>query len=72
MSRESQYVDQYLDGPAYTVGTFLTYTLRGKAKLYSRGYHNALLRSLQQRVIEGAVTIESSVRGRVAFRRAQS
>jgi len=71
MTRDSQYVDSYLNGPAYTVGTFLKYTLAGKAARYMGRYAAALTRSLERRVQTGEVIVATSIRGGRAYRRAE-
>lgn len=67
--KESQYVDQYLDGAAYTVDTFLAYSLRGKASLWRSCYRRALMTALERRVKAGTVAAARSLHGGVAYRR---
>lgn len=66
MARESQYVEQYLSGPAYTVNTFIKYTVRGRAARYAGKYVVALRRSLQRR---SDVVPVRSIRGGIAYRK---
>jgi hypothetical protein len=58
--RESQYIDAYLDataepGTRWTPHTYLSYTLRGKAKGYSGHYYRALMRAISRRTAAGTV-----------------
>lgn len=71
--RESQYIDDYLahDG-RYTVGTFLAYTLRGRAKLYAGRYKSALENAIARRIRAGTVEPCRSVGGMTAYRRVAS
>lgn len=68
-TRESMYVDAYLDGPAYTIGTFLAYSLRGEARRWSDVYARALQRALWRREARGEVVPTTSVGGGLAYRR---
>lgn len=70
--RDSQYVDDYLRGPRYTVGTFLAYELAGKAKRYSDVYARALLNSLERLERAGKVERCRSVTGRESWRRIEA
>lgn len=75
MPRESQYVEAYLNttadpGTRWTPDTYLAYTLHGKAKDYSRGYANALMRALNRRVRDGTVISVRSKGGSTAYIRA--
>lgn len=66
MTRESQYVEPYLEEAArhrYTVGTFLRYRLRGRARDWSDVYQRSLERALARRLIEGEVVIVRSAKG---------
>lgn len=70
--RLSQYVDAYLNkNGRYTIGTFLRYTLRGKAKEYSGGYERSLRRSMERLEQLGKVVRCRSVRSCLAWRRAE-
>lgn len=68
--RNSQYLSSYLagnkvrgEGNGLTIGSFLAYALRGKAKKYSGHYVRALRNSCERAgAIEGA-----SARGGVAY-----
>jgi hypothetical protein len=66
--RESQYTQDYLDttasGRLYTIGTYLHYQLRGKAKSYAERYSKALHNSVIRR---GAVPVRS-LKGGTAYR----
>jgi len=69
----SKYTDLYLDensrrgkGMGLTPGTFLNYTLKGKAKQYSDSYLRALVRDLKTRP---DVVADQSQRGGVAYYR---
>lgn len=71
MAKESQYTDDYLAtntargmGNGLTVGTFLAYVLRGRAKEYKGRYETALINSLERR--QGVVKSKSA-RGGVAW-----
>jgi hypothetical protein len=70
--RDSQYLRPYLETTAdpatrYTPGTFLAYTLRGKAAKYSDVYLRALLRSLEREERAGKAMRVPSVRKGVAW-----
>lgn len=68
----SMYTDEYLDTNetrAITPGTFITKTLRGRAKDYSARYLRALLNDLQRRAAAGEVKLVRSERGSWAYRR---
>ena len=67
--RESQYIDRYLDGPRYTVQTFLAYQLSGRARRYTMQYLRALMRAINRRVADGSVVACRSVHGSVSYRR---
>lgn len=64
----SQYLEDYLDSTArgrlITPGTYLAYTLRGRAKTYIGGYLRALLRALED---ESDVEPVRSIGGRTAY-----
>lgn len=66
--RRSQYLEDYLDstsgGRLITPGTYLAYTLRGRAKTYIGRYLGALLRALDA---EPDVAPVRSVGGRTAY-----
>ena len=71
MAKDSQYTDAYLGennrrgkGRGITVGTFLAYSLRGKARSYAGRYASALINSLERRtdVLKGR-----SILGGVAY-----
>lgn len=51
--KDSQYIDSYLEttarGNLITPGTFLAYTLRGRAKRWAGRYEGALLRFIKRR-----------------------
>ncbi len=63
---ESQYIDDYIDS-GYTIGTFLAYRLRGRAKRYSDVYARALQRAVNRRIVAGRVIAGRSVGGRTAY-----
>lgn len=73
MTRESQYIEMYLmltADPAtrYTPWTFLKYTVHGSAwSAWSRGYYDALMRSVNRRIIDGTVEAVPSKGGSVAY-----
>ena len=70
MAKESQYIDRYLEVAAahrYTPGTFLAYTLAGKAKRYGAGYTRALLRAINRRLSTGEVVAVRSAHGATAY-----
>lgn len=74
--RDSQYAEAYLDTTAYpgtrwTPGTYLTYTLHGRAKDYWRGYHRALMRAIERRIAAGTVVAAPSKGGSTAYIRAR-
>lgn len=70
MSRESMYIEQYLDYDGYyTIGSFLHRVLRGAAKSYSGRYANALRRALERRIASGEVKTCLSCRNGLAYRR---
>lgn len=70
--RLSQYVETYLNNDGrYTIGTFLHYNLRGRAKSqYADVYEDSLLRSMQYLERIGKVMRCSSVHGGTAWKRA--
>jgi len=51
--------------------TFLAYTLHGKAKDYSAGYHDALMRALSRRLAAGTVTEIRSKGGSTTYIRTE-
>lgn len=72
--KNSQYLNDYLDsnrsrgnGNGLTVGSYLAYVLRGKAKEYSGHYKRALENSLRRAVSNGDCRIGSSRMGRTAY-----
>jgi len=72
--RESMYVDEYLEdnnrlglGRGRTVGTFLSYVLRGTAREYSGKYQRALENALERRVRDGRAFVGASAMGRTAY-----
>jgi len=72
--RNSQYLNDYLDsnksrgtGKGLTVGSYITYVLRGSAKKYSGKYCRALENSLDREVAAGRVRIGTSAQGRTAY-----
>ncbi len=69
MPRESQYIDDYLDGPPLTPGSYLNRVLKGKAKHYSGSYYRSLMRAIDARVQAGTVCETKSIRGATAYRR---
>lgn len=73
---ESQYIEEFLDrtadpGTRWTPQTFLAYTLHGKAKDYSAGYHDALMRALSRRLAAGTVTEIRSKGGSTTYIRTE-
>ena len=72
MARESQYIEGYLAendsrglGKGLTVGSYLAYQLKGKAKKYSGRYAAALINALERR---GSAVIKGrSAMGGVAY-----
>jgi predicted alpha/beta-fold hydrolase len=69
---ESQYTELYLDTTAdpatrWTPGTYLTYTLHGRAKSYSAHYLRALMRAIARRVENGTVIEMRSKHGGSAY-----
>lgn len=68
--RESQYIDEYLDCAAqhrWTTGTFLAYTLSGRAKHETNSYQRSLERAIMRRIASGEVVPIRSARGGVAY-----
>lgn len=68
--RESQYIDTYLDAARdarLTPGTYLRYTLCGKAAQYSGSYRRALMRAIHRRVRHGTVVAVRSAHNSVAY-----
>jgi len=70
----SMYTEDYLSvnrargiGRGLTPGTFLAYSLRGRAKSFSHRYERALLNSLLRMEREGRVIRARSAHGRVAW-----
>jgi hypothetical protein len=68
--KNSQYLNNYLSGNAsrgesngLTIGSFLAYVLRGKAKKYSGHY----VRALQNSCVRVGAKQGSSVRGGIAY-----
>ncbi len=69
---ESQYIEPYLDktadpGTRWTPGTYLSYTLAGKAKGYSAHYATALMRAIRRREAAGEVIAVPSKGGSTAW-----
>ena len=74
--KDSQYLNDYLDtnsrlgyDKGYTIGTYLTYQLRGNARSWSGRYAGALLRSLERLVQKGLVRVGRSSHGSIAYYR---
>lgn len=68
----SMYTERYLDRTEHspiTPQTFLSQTLRGRAKVYSFKYYIALQRDLDRRLQDGSVIVVKSVRGSIAYQR---
>lgn len=68
--RESQYIEDYLrqaEQHRWTPGTYLHYTLAGRAKDYSASYQRALQRAIDRRVQSGDVVPVRSAGARVAY-----
>ncbi len=72
--RESQYVEDYLRtneqrgmDRGYTIGTYLAYQLRGKAKNYAGHYRRALERACERRVEAGVAVEGLSINGGIAY-----
>ena len=61
----SALIAQYLAGPPYTVGTFLAYTLQGKAKKYTSRYLQRMIAVLNG---DPNVVTVPSIRGGTAYR----
>lgn len=74
MAKGSQYTESYLRenarrgfGKGVTVGTFLAYNLRGRAKNYGGRYADALNNDLNRRVKVGEVVGGVSAGNSIAF-----
>lgn len=72
--KNSQYLSDYLasnrsrgSGNGLTIGSYLTYVLRGKAKQYSAHYHRALENSLRRAMADGTCRIGASRMGQTAY-----
>lgn len=77
-ARESQYIGSYLAATAdpatrWTPATYLSYTLRGRAKdWWSSGYSRALWRAINRRVRDRSVIAVRSKGGSTAYIRRPS
>jgi hypothetical protein len=70
MTKRSQYLEAYLKAAAvhrWAPGTFLAYTLKGKAKDWMRRDQRALENALVEEVKSGRVVKVRSVLGSVAY-----
>lgn len=68
--KESQYIEEYLRTTRtkrYTIGTFLHYALKGKAKRYTDVYHRALQAAVNRRVERGEVVAVDSILGQTSY-----
>ena len=72
--RNSQYLEKYLaqnatlgSGRGLTIGTYLSYNLHGRAKLWSSGYYRALKRSCEKACEQDRAIAGKSARGSVAY-----
>ncbi len=61
-------VEDYLNGPAYTVQTYLAHKLRGNAKKYAGRYADRMIARLRARY--DVISVDS-IRGRTAYRRTE-
>lgn len=73
---ESQHIDDYLDktaspGTRWTVDTYLSYTLHGRAKAYSSRYRRHLMAAIARRIRTGEVMETRSKGGGTAYIRVE-
>ena len=72
MQVTKELVEAYLNHPKrYTINTFLSYTLQGKAKRFQAGYERRMRKVLKEMLNRGEIIPVASIGGGISYIRSR-